>query len=208
MSNIFVSVGVSLDGFIAGPNGGPKNPLGDNGTQIHQWIYNQKAFREALYLGDGGETGTNNDIINGIFNRIGANIMGKRMFEEGEANWPEDAPFHCPVFVLTKEKREPWERKGCTTFYFINDGMQSALEKARKAAGNKDIRISGGANVIQQFLNAGLVEEFIIHTAPVILGNGTRLFANFDKPNLNFEIEEVISSLNVTHMRYKVNNEN
>src|SRR5512147_162590 len=123
-------------------------------------MFPQRNFRGILGLGDDGETGDDNRIIGEILRRIGANIMGKRMFEEGEANWPEDAPFHTPVFVLTHERRSPWERPGGTTFHFVNHGIESALERARAAAGGKDIRISGGANVIRQYLDAGLIDEF------------------------------------------------
>jgi len=115
MSKVFVDVGMSLDGFIAGLNGGAKNPLGDGGMNIHEWMFKQKSFRDHLGM-EGGETNNaDNDIIENTFNRIGANIMGKRMFVEGEANWPEESPFHCPVFVFTKEKREPWMRPGGQT---------------------------------------------------------------------------------------------
>ncbi|MCO4292528.1 dihydrofolate reductase family protein [Solitalea sp. MAHUQ-68] len=206
MSKIFVSVGVSLDGFMAGLNGGPQAPLGEGGLAIHEWVFKQQIFRQHLGLGDDGETGKDNDIAKVIFERIGANILGKNMFVEGEANWPEDAPFHCPVFVLTHEIREPWVRKGGTTFYFENDGVYSALEKAKAAAGDKDIRISGGANVIQQYLNAGLIEELIIHQVPLLLGKGVRLFENLDTDKFSFEIIEAINSSEVTHIRYKVIN--
>lgn len=206
MKKVFVSVGISLDGFLAGVNGGPTNPLGDNGTEIHEWMYIQKSFRELLDLGEGGETGKDNDILNEIISRTGASIMGKRMFEEGEANWPENAPFHAPVYVLTNHSRDPWERRGGTTFYFVTDGIESALEKARKVAGNKDIRISGGAHVIQQYLNVGLVDEFTIHCTPIMLGTGIRLFNNMDQSKFSFDIIDVINSPIVTHLRYKVNN--
>lgn len=206
MSKIFFAVGSSMDGFIAGLNGGPKNPLGDGGTAIHRWLYEQKAFIELLELGKGGETGKDNDVLKEIISRTGASIMGKRMFEEGEANWPENAPFHTPVYVLTKEVREPWVRKGGTTFYFINDGIESALQKARQVAGNKDIRIAGGANTIQQFLNAGLVDDFTINYSPIMLGKGVRLFDNIDKSKFDIEIVEAVNSPLVTHLRYKLNN--
>jgi dihydrofolate reductase len=206
MAKVFFSVSISMDGFLAGPNGGPKNPLGDNGTEIHKWIYNQKSFREQLELGAGGETGKDNDILKEVINRSGTSIMGKRMFEEGESNWPENAPFHTPVYVLTKHPREPWVRKGGTTFYFINDGIESALDKARKAAGNRDIRISGGANVIQPYLNAGLVDDFTIHYAPVMLGTGIRLFNKIDTSKFTIEIVEAVNSPLITHLLYKLNN--
>src|SRR3989304_2025893 len=169
MSKVFVDLGISLDGFIAGPNGGAKNPLGDDGISIHNWMFKQEAFLQHLKL-EGGETNNkDNDIIEEIFNRIGANIMGKKMFIEGEANWPEEAPFNCPVYVLTKEKREPWERPGGTTFYFTKDNLEATLLEAKKSAGNKDVRISGGASVIQSYLNAGLIDEFVLHIAPIML---------------------------------------
>ena len=207
MSKVFVSVGMSLDGFIAGLNGGAKNPLGDGGTQIHKWIYIQKKFQEMLKIGEAGETGKDNDILSGIINRIGANIMGKKMFVEGEANWPEEAPFHSPVYVLTNQKRKPWERPGGTTFYFVNEDIHAVLEKAKKAARNKDVRISGGASCIQQYLNAGLIDEFSIHLTPVMMGKGVRLFENIDLKKFSIEIKEVINSSEVTHLFYKVNDE-
>ena len=201
---MFFDVAISLDGFIAGSNGGAENPLGDRGMELHTWMFKQKAFLEHLNLGPGGELGPDNDLLQETFDRIGANIMGKNMFIEGEANWPENAPFHCPVYVLTHEKREPWERPGGTTFYFINDGIESALKKAKTSAGNKDIRISGGARCIQQFMNAGLVDQFILHHTPVLLGKGVRLFDGVDETRFKFEVTEVISSSLTTHIKYQV----
>ncbi len=204
MSKVFFDNGLSLDGFIAGLNGGPKNPLGDEGVKIHDWMFKQKAFLEHLSLPGGETDNIDNDIIEEIFNRTGASILGKRMFEEGEANWPEDAPFRTPVYVLTHQKRDPWVRKGGTTFYFVNDGIKSALQQAKQAAGNKDVRISGGANTIQQYLNAGLIDEFSIHVAPIMLTSGVRLFENIKKEKSSFEIIETINSPLVTHIKYKV----
>jgi len=205
MSTVFVSVGMSLDGCIAGPNGGPTNPLGDRGPTIHEWIYQQRAFREAQHMGEGGETGQDNHLLEATLARIGANIMGKRMFEEGEANWPAEAPFHTPVFVLTKEARAPWERPGGTTFYFVNDPIDAVLRRARDAAGAKDVRIAGGAHVIAQYLNAGLVDELDISLAPVVMGGGVRLFDRVDRDKLGaLKIVEAISSPAVTHLRYSV----
>ncbi len=204
MSKVFISMGMSLDGRIAGPNRGPTNPLGDHGVEIHNWAYTQEVFRQNLKLGPGGETGTDNRILDATIRRTGAQIMGKRMFEEGEQNWPEDAPFHTPVFVLTHEKRQPWERKGGTTFYFVNDGIESALRQARKAAGGKDIRISGGANVALQYLNAGLVDELSIALASMVLGDGLRLFDGVDKRRFSLKIVEAVHSPLVTHLRYAV----
>lgn len=171
-------------------------------------MFKQKAFLQHLGL-EGGEINTKDgEIIENIFTRIGANIMGRRMFEEGEANWPEEAPFHTPVYVLTHQKRDPWERKGGTIFYFVNDDIHTILGKAKRDADNKDVRISGGANAIQQYLNAGLVDELNIHTAPIMLGNGLRLFDNIDNGKFILEINNLIHSPMVTHLFYNVINKN
>jgi dihydrofolate reductase len=208
MSKVFFDVGITLDGYIAGPNGGAKNPLGDGGIDIHKWMFKQKAFLSHLKLEGGDTNNKDNDIIEETFIRIGANIMGKRMFIEGEANWPEEAPFHCPVYVLTHQQREPWERPGGTTFYFTNESIETVLEKTKKDAGKKDVRISGGASVIQQYLNAGLIDEFALHLAPMIMGKGIKLFENIDKEKFSLEIGEVVNSSEVTHLFYKVINKN
>jgi dihydrofolate reductase len=204
MSTVFVSIGMSLDGFIAGVDRGPTNPLGRLGIKMHEWMFHTRAFRRNLKLGDGGETGADNQIVAATFERIGANVMGKRMFEEGEANWPEEAPFHTPVFVLTHEIREPWARPGGTTFFFVNDGIESALDQARRAAGDKDIRISGGADVVRQYLAAGLVDELSIALSPILLGDGLRLFDGLDRQRVSFQILEAVHSERVTHLRYGV----
>ena len=205
MSKVIFDVGISLDGFIAGENRGPKNPLGDNGPMIHQWMYQQKAFWRHIGSEGGNEEGPDGVMIDQTFARTGAYIKGKRMFDEGEANWKEDL-FKAPVYVLTHEKREPWVQKGTTVFYFINDGIESALQKARNMSGGKDIRIQGGANCIQQYLNAGMIEECTIHVSPVLIGSGLRLFENIDKRKVSFEIIKAIHSPLATHIRYKVKN--
>jgi dihydrofolate reductase len=126
------------------------------------------------------------------------------MFIEGEANWPEEAPFHTPVFVLTKEPRKPWERKGGTIFYFTSDSIEAVLRKAKDAAGNKDVRISGGADVIRQYLNAGLIDEFNLHIAPVIFGKGVLLFDQLEDKKHTFKINNAVHSPAVTHLFYSV----
>lgn len=204
MSKIFFDSGISMDGFLAGDNRGPENPLGDNGPSIHNWIYKQKAFLSGLGM-EGGEDGNDNKIIEETFARTGSYIMGKRMFEEGEKHWPEDL-YKADVYVLTHEKREPWVQKGTTTFYFIKDGLKSAVEKARKSANNRDIRIQGGAETIQQFINAGLIDEFTLHFTPILLGSGIRLFENLDWKKFNISIDEVIPSQLTTHIWYKIIN--
>src|SRR3970040_1033597 len=173
MSKVFVNVGMTLDGYMA-PEGMDIAHADDpeylgwmaKWSQLQDWLLRQEFLRQRLELGEGGETGVDNDIVRRTFERTGVSIMGKRMFELGERMWPEEAPFHTPVFVLTHEVREPWVRPGGTTFYFVNDGIESALEQAREVSGQRHIRISGGANVIVQYLNAGLVDELAGDVAP------------------------------------------
>jgi dihydrofolate reductase len=203
MSKIIFDSGISLDGFFAGDNRSPSNPMGGVSGKIHSWLLNQKAFWEYLGMDGGKEDNFEGQLFRDVNARTGAFIMGKRMFDEGEVSWPEDL-YKADVFVLTHKKREPWVQKGTTTFYFINDGIQSALEKARQSAKGKDIRIQGGANTIQQFLNAGLIDEFFIHIAPVFLGSGIRLFDNIDRDKYDLQIAEVIPSKLTTHIRYKL----
>jgi len=209
MSKVFVNIGLSLDGYMA-PEGMSienwENPefknWGAKWGSMMSWILKQQYFREKLMFAPGGETGPVNDMLRNTMERSGASIMGKRMFEQGEQSWPEEAPFHTPVYVLTHEKREPWVRPGGTTFYFVNDGPASALEQARAAAGDRDIRISGGADVVQQYLSMGVVEELEIGLAPVLFGSGRRLFENVDESVPPFRIDKVLHTPDATHLRY------
>ncbi|MBB6327494.1 dihydrofolate reductase [Algoriphagus iocasae] len=203
MSKIIFDSGISLDGFFAGNNRSPQNPMGGVSGQIHSWMFRQKAFWEYLGVEGGKEDSLDGKFIRETIDRTGAFIMGKRMFEEGEVVWPNDL-YKADVYVLTHEKREPWVQEGSTTFHFINDGIESALEKALKSANGKDVRIQGGANTIQQFLNAGLIDEFFIHIAPVFLGSGIRLFEGIDKDKYELKIMEVIPSDQVTHLKYSL----
>jgi len=204
MSKTFVDIGVSLDGFMAGENRSPKNPLGDLGPVIHNWMFAQKAFWDVHEMdGKGEKDDHDGDLIREVFARTGAWIMGKRMFEEGEPNWPEGL-FKAPVYVLTHEQREPWVQKNNCTFYFINDGIESAWKKAKAAAGNKDIRISGGADCIRQYLNAGYIDEITIHTAPILLGSGIRLFDGIDKTKFELKMTRTVPSSAATHITYSV----
>ena len=206
MSKVFVSIGLSLDGYLA-PEGMTMSDPGHMGWgakwgALMAWIVNTQYFRENLKIGGGGETGPINDLVRSTTERVGANIMGKRMFDQGEVAWPEEAPFHTPVYVLTHEKREPWVRPGGTTFFFINDGPERALEMAREAAGTRDIRIAGGADVIQQYLSLGVVEELEVALAPVMFGAGRRLFENLREPMPRFRIDRVLDGPAATHLRY------
>jgi dihydrofolate reductase len=208
MSKVFVNIGLSLDGYMAPEGMTMGNPepehknWGAKWGALMAWALNQQYLRENLKLGPGGETGPVNDMVRHTFERTGANIMGKRMFDGGEVAWPEEAPFHTPVYVLTHQKREPWVRPGGTTFHFVNDGPLHALERARESAGNRDIRISGGADVIQQYLNMGVVDELEIALAPVLFGGGQRLFENLREPGPQFRIDKVLDSPAATHLRY------
>jgi dihydrofolate reductase len=172
---VYCITSLSLDGYLA-PEGMTMDNWdrperwADKWGKLMSWALDQQYLREKLKLGSGGQTGPVNDLIRHTFERTGAHIMGRRMFDGGERGWPEEAPFHTPVFVLTHEKRKPWPRPGGTTFYFVNDGAERALALAREAAGDRDIRISGGANVIQQYLNLGVVDELEIALVPVLFG--------------------------------------
>jgi len=209
MSNVFVNIGLSLDGYMA-PEGMTMEhwdepeyrDWGAKWGALMAWILNQQSFREHLKLGPGGQTGPINDLVRSTMERIGANIMGKRMFEAGERSWPEEAPFHTPVYVLTHERREPWARPGGTTFHFINDGPERALELARGSAGSRDVRIAGGADVIQQYLNLDVVDELEIALAPVLFGGGRRLFENLHEPGPRFRIDRALDGPAATHLRY------
>jgi dihydrofolate reductase len=207
MAKVFVNIALSLDGYTS-PEGmtlenwGKPELWAPKWGALMSWLIKQQYFRENLKFGPGGETGPVNDMVRATTERIGANIMGKRMFEQGAISWPEEAPFHTPVYVLTHEKREPWVRPGGTTFYFVNDGPESALAQARKSAGGRDIRISGGADVIQQYLKLGVVEELEIALAPVLFGSGRRLFENLGEPAPKFRIDKVLDGPHATHLRY------
>jgi dihydrofolate reductase len=206
MSKVFVNIGLSLDGYLAPEGMTMDDPeyknWGAKWGAMMGWIMQQQYFREMLKLGPGGETGPVNDLVRRTKERIGANVMGKRMFDQGEIAWPEEAPFHTPVYVLTHERREPWVRPGGTTFYFINDGPERALQLARESAGSRDIRIAGGADVIQQYLNLGVVDELEIALAPVLFGGGRRLFENLAEEGERWRIERVVSGPDATHLRY------
>src|SRR4029077_14324122 len=182
---VFFSVSMSLDGFIA--PGSLGELMGQQWMELQQWIFPQRFFRENLKLGEGGEEGRDNDIARETFERTGASVMGKRVFDSGEQAWPEEAPFHTPVFVVTHEQRDPWERPGGTTFHFVNSGIEHALDQAREAAGDRDVRIAGGGETILEYVNAGLIDEFTIALSPVVFGSGIRLFEGVDAGRVALE---------------------
>ncbi|MFD5820544.1 dihydrofolate reductase family protein [Streptomyces sp. NPDC127038] len=215
---VFFSVSMSLDGFVAPEPVPVENELFSPDRQddpdvrrwmaqwmeLQQWIFPQRFFRENLGLGEGGEEGVDNDIARETFERTGASVMGRRMFDLGEQSWPEDAPFHTPVFVVTHDRRDPWERLGGTTFHFVTDGIEKALDGAREAAGDRDVRIAGGGTTILQYLNAGLVDEFSVTLSPVLFGAGTRLFDGVDASRIALEPVRSQPSPRVTPLTYKV----
>lgn len=199
---VFFSVSMSLDGFIAPES--PEELMGQQWMELQQWIFPQRFFRENLKLGEGGEEGRDNDIVRETHLRTGANVMGKRMFDAGEQAWPEDPPFHTPVFVVTHEQRAPWERSGGTTFHFVDDGIESALDRAREAAGDRDVRIAGGGATILEYVNAGLIDECTIALSPVLFGSGIRLFEGVDAGRVALESVRTEPSPRVTHLTYAV----
>jgi dihydrofolate reductase len=202
VGKVFFSVSMSLDGFIAPESS--EELMGRQWMELQRWIFPTRFFRENLTIGKGGEEGRDNDIVRETYLRTGVSVMGKRMFAAGERMWPEEAPFHTPVFVVTHEKRDPWERPGGTTFHFVNDGIESALEQAREAAGDRDVRIAGGGETILEYVNAGLVDEFSIALSPVLFGSGIRLFEGVDAGRVALEPVRSEASSRVTHLTYAV----
>jgi len=210
-AKVLFAVSVSLDGVIA-PDGMDLEHGHDPSykdwarkwSALQDWVITQQFFQQNLQLGDEGETGPDNDRARHLFERTGVTIMGKRMFDGGERFWPEEAPFHTPVFVVTHEKRVAWERPGGTTFHFVNDGIESGLAQARAVAGGRDIRIAGGADLIRQYLDAGLVDEFTLSIAPVLLGEGIRLFDGSVATLEGFAAVEALASPRATHLTYAV----
>ena len=202
---VFFSVSMSLDGFIAPES--VEDLMGQQWMELQQWVFPQRFFRENLTLGEGGEggeEGRDNDIVRETFERTGASVMGKRMFDAGEQAWPEEAPFHTPVFVVTHTRRDPWERPGGTTFHFVNDGIETALDQAREPAGDGDVRIAGGGATILEYVNAGLIDEFSIALSPVLFGSGIRLFEGVDAGRVALEPVRAEPTLQVTHLTYAV----
>ena len=213
MGKLKLDISMSLDGFVAGPNITLEEPLGEGGESLHEWILSLKAWREPHGL-EGGEEGPDGDLVREGLQRNGAVIMGRRMFSGGSGPWGDDPkadgwwgddpPFHVPVFVLTHHPRETVPKEGGTTFTFVTDGIESALDQARAAAGDKDILVAGGAEAAQQYLKAGLLEEITLHVAPVLLGGGVRLFEGLGPDDAKLELVEVVESPAVTHVRYRV----
>ncbi len=200
---------MSLDGFIAGPNQGREHPLGVGGDRLHEWAYPLRAFKE-MHGQEGGEVNDSNAIIENAFKEIGASIMGRNMFggypgpwdarQPWNGWWGDKPPFRHPVYVLTHHPRQPLAFDNGTTFTFVTDGFQSALEQARHAAGKKDVGLGGGANIAQQFLAAGLVDEMLIGLVPILLGGGERLFDRVGADLHGLELVRTVPAPGVVHL--------
>jgi dihydrofolate reductase len=213
MPRLICDISISLDGFVAGPNPSLEEPLGQGGDLLHEWAFAATSWRESHGL-EGGEENADSEVIEEWLRATGAVVMGRKMFSGGEGPWEndprsdgwwgDDPPFHVPVFVLTHQARETKVMEGGTTFTFVTDGIEAALEQARAAAGDKDVHLAGGASVVQQYLKAGLLDELQIHLAPVLLGDGTSLFDRLGLDARGLEATRVISSPAVTHLRFQM----
>jgi dihydrofolate reductase len=204
---------MSLDGFVAGPNQTLEEPIGRGGEELHDWIVKTAAWRER-HGQEGGEANVDSEVMAESLARQGAIVMGRRMFSSGSGPWEDDPkrngwwgddpPFRMPVFVLTHHAREPVAKENGTTYTFVTDGIEAAVERARAAAGDKDVVVVGGANVIQQFLAAGLIDDFQVHVAPILLGGGVRLFDDLGPDLPAVELTKVVDSPAATHLSYRV----
>jgi dihydrofolate reductase len=209
MTQLRLDISTSLDGYVAGPRPTLEKPLGDGGELLHEWLFRLEAFRRVHGM-EGGEVNEDSPVFEGSLG-AGATIMGRRMFSggdgpwEGDPNangwWGDEPPFHNTVFVLTHHPREPAVMRGGTTFVFVTDGIESAFEQARAAAGDRHVALGGGADVARQYLDAGLLSEIAIHLVPVLLGGGTRLFEGAQQRRL--ELSNVVQSPSVTHLTYR-----
>ena len=202
------SFAISLDGYGAGPDQGLDNPLGRGGMDLHSWFYPTRTFQK-MFGNDKGRTGVDDDFAARGMAGLGAWILGRNMFGPVRGPWPdeswkgwwgEEPPYRVPVFVLTHHARPSFEMKGGTVFHFVTEGIEAALEQAREAAGDRDIRVGGGAATIRQYLEARLIDEMHVAVAPVVLGSGEPLFAGLDLPALGYEVTEHVPSDKATHV--------
>jgi dihydrofolate reductase len=209
MGLVTCQISVSLDGFVAGPNQSLENPIGEGGLRLHEWVFGTAAWRR-MEGQEGGEDSQDSEVIDEASQGIGAYVMGRKMFGGGSGEWDRewkgwwgpDPPYHVPVFVLTHHPREPLPMEGGTTFNFVTDGIESALEQAQAAAGDQIVSIAGGASAVQQVLAAGRLDELFLHVVPVVLGAGERLLEGVGDPEL--KLVKVIASPAVTHIKYRI----
>jgi dihydrofolate reductase len=213
MSKLRLHLSISLDGYVAGPNQTEEEPLGVGGEQLHEWLIPLEVFKRSHGREDeGGEVTASTPIVEEWFENVGATIMGRNMFgppsggpwgeDPWQGWWGDEPPFHVPVFVLTHHAREPLEMQGGTTFHFVTDGIESALEQAREAAAGQDVALAGGAEVARQYLAAGLLDEIGLDVVPLLLGAGERLFEDVGNPKL--EQVRAVEAPGVTHLKYRV----
>ena len=193
MSKVFAEISVSLDGFIAGPNVTVGNGMGDGGERLHEWMFPPD-----------GSRGPIEEIHEAMFGASGAVVLGRRMFDVGQKPWGENPPFHMPVFVVTHRAGDPLVKQGGTTYHFVTGGIERALEQARATAGDRDVIVMGGADIIDQFVRAGLLDELRIHLVPVLLGGGMRLFERIGPKQIELEATRVIDAPGVTHLTFRV----
>ena len=211
MTKLRFDIAMSLDGFIAGPNQSEEHPLGEGGMQLHEWAFALAAWRRP-HGQEGGEVNASTEVVEKLLENVGATVMGRNMFggdgpwgdDPWEGWWGDDPPFHTPVFIVTHHARGPVLKDGGTSFTFVTDGIESALAQARKAAGGKDVALGGCANVAQQHLAAGLIDEMQIHLVPVLLGDGARLFDNLAAASVRLECISVVEAPGVTHLTYRL----
>ncbi|HEX2054015.1 MAG TPA: dihydrofolate reductase family protein [Actinomycetota bacterium] len=211
MSKLRFRISMSLDGYVAGPNQSVDQPLGAGGERLHEWVIALEPWREQHGL-EGGEQNESSRVVEESVANIAATIMGRNMFGGHPGPWSEDVPwrgwwgdnppFHHPVFVVTNYPRQPLELEGGTTFFFVTEGIHNALDRALEAAGESDVSLAGGANVAQQYLAAGLVDEMELHIVPVLLGGGERLFDNVGHDLHGLELVRTIATENVVHMKF------
>ncbi|MCX2723373.1 dihydrofolate reductase family protein [Roseibium salinum] len=201
--------GVSLDGYGAGPSQDLENPLGIGGMAIHEWFFPTRTFQSKVLGNDGGETGPDDDFARQGFENVGSWILGRNMFGPIRGEWPDDEwkgwwgdnpPYQTDVFVLTHYPRDPVVMEGGTTFHFVTDGIEAALERARASAAGKDVRLGGGVSTIRQYLSAGLVDEMHIVVAPTLLGKGENLFSRLDLPALGYQVSSSQRTKAATHV--------
>ena len=209
MRSVTCQISISLDGFVAGPNQSLENPIGEGGMRLHQWLFKTASWRRQQGESGGART-ADSEVVDEVVRDVGAYILGRKMFGGGGGRWDEswrgwwgeDPPYHTQVFVLTHHPRAPLEMRGGTTFTFVTDGIVSALEQARAAAGDKDVSIAGGASTVRQYIRGGLLDELYLHVVPVTLGAGERLLEDVGNPTL--EIVKVVPSPAVTHVKYRL----
>jgi dihydrofolate reductase len=212
MSKFRCHISISVDGFVAGPNQSEESPLGEGGERLHEWVVPLAVWREAHGM-DGGEVNESTRILDERAENVGASVMGRNMFgpiggrDWGDGQWKgwwgDDPPYHHPVFVVTHHPRDPLEMEGGTTFHFVTDGIESALDQARDAAGGKDVMLWGGGQIVQEYLAAGLLDELELHITPLLLGDGSRIFDNLRDPEVQLEQVRVVEAPGVTHVKYR-----